>query len=351
MGPLYTVKLPTEVISRGTGQPIARADALVYDLMPRILGYRFLIVDELREAVHVYDDPKGGSFLALSEIHRRVAQEEYQRGNTTAALEAYKRMLYQSEIAFGEAMEQVQDTLLITEKTIIKIDSNNEALHTLEDALITQVAVLPDSFFNLDAYFSFLDQIRATERRAGELGGRAHIMEYILEREEELLEIKQISVETVSFDTLLSYASRMKRLTGLPSSSYTELKALEAKDKGDKHRFMEERVIAVLDELIKETRAKYGFSDVSPDPFYEEFKARVEELAAYLESMKRYDDAVSWLYALQKHVKKPDHVEIKDTEEMKRLQGLVEEQKKQHNPLFHKHWKKVNNEQFADRYG
>lgn len=90
---LHQPDLSGEWLSRGTGEEVPLSEATEFDIIPRLIGSRFLIDDNLRRRVH-FNGHHMGPFLAIEETYRILAIQELESGDLEAALDAYKRALH-----------------------------------------------------------------------------------------------------------------------------------------------------------------------------------------------------------------------------------------------------------------
>lgn len=160
---LHTIEIKPEFLSRGSDTPVKIEEAIVFDVMPRILGERFRVVEPLRRSVHFYGQKIGVPFLDLEEAYKTIAQRELKDGNTNAALEAYKRGLY-SSTCFVRAMASIQGIALLTSVEIQRLNVLQN-FKRLERDLVCAVSLegIPN---DLPAYESFLNEVRQLEKNA-----------------------------------------------------------------------------------------------------------------------------------------------------------------------------------------
>ena len=118
-GELKRVKIDPDLLSRGTGQPVALQEAVVYDFMLPILGNRFRVDDTLRRGVHFFSD--NGSFMMGEEAFQELATQELNAGNLVPALEAYKSGLHKA-VGFAGAMATLGDRALLSPAEIERFD-------------------------------------------------------------------------------------------------------------------------------------------------------------------------------------------------------------------------------------
>jgi len=162
---VYRVALPSEYLSRGTGEQIALSETTVLDFMPNILGSRFMAIPELRAALHQYG--KGaGSFIASEEAYRGLAEDELAARDLTASLEAYKKALHYGT-SFVKGISTLQGGGALTMDELDKLNLNNR-YGSLEQGLIDAV-VSQEVGFNPTKYADFVSAAREREKREAQL--------------------------------------------------------------------------------------------------------------------------------------------------------------------------------------
>lgn len=160
---LHSVHIPSEWLSRGTGEVVQLQEATVFDFMPQIIGSRFM-AGELN--ARLYNNGQGaGSFMASEDAYYNLAEDELQSGNLIEALDAYKRCLHYS-VGFLGAMAALRGNALLNRAELDRLDLSGR-FGDLEQALIRQIVAqdvaLPAS------YPDFVKDVRQREKRYKEL--------------------------------------------------------------------------------------------------------------------------------------------------------------------------------------
>lgn len=158
---LYKVDIPKEYLSRGTGESIDLHEATALDFMPRILGAQFMSVESLHESLHSYG--RGvGSFTALEEGYKGLAEDELAEGNIPGALDAYKKALHNAT-SFVMAMGNMQHSAALNTEELDKIELTG-SFGNLENKLVQAVATqnIP---FDAQQYPDFVREARKREKR------------------------------------------------------------------------------------------------------------------------------------------------------------------------------------------
>lgn len=162
-GELRRVQIDPDIFSRGTGQPVALQEAVVYDFMPPLLGNRFRVEETLKRGVHFLDTT--GSFMMAEEAYQEFANQELSGGNLVSALEAYKKGL-QSAVGFAGAMSRLGDRALLSPAEIERFNLYRR-FGALESGLVQAlVAAGKDEKVDLPEYIKWLDRVRTLERDA-----------------------------------------------------------------------------------------------------------------------------------------------------------------------------------------
>ncbi len=162
-GDLKRVQIDPELLSRGTGQPVALREAVVYDFMLPVLGNRFRLDETLNRGVHFFSEI--GSFMMGEEAFQELADQELSAGNLVSALEAYKRGLHKA-IGFTGAMAMLGDRALLSPTEIDRFDLSTR-FGTIERRLI--VAIIEageDTKIDLPDYAEWVAGVRRLERDA-----------------------------------------------------------------------------------------------------------------------------------------------------------------------------------------
>lgn len=133
----YNVEVSPILLSRGTGEVLNMGETLVYDFMPRLLGEQFRTNPELRRNVHrVFNcDTPNAPLMVKEKAYRRVAEQELEAGNLTAALEAYKKAVWNVTVLMS-AISSIQGNTMVDQK---ELDVLNVDFKDLEEALIVDV--------------------------------------------------------------------------------------------------------------------------------------------------------------------------------------------------------------------
>lgn len=165
-GELKRVQIDSELLSRGTGQPVTLQEAVVYDFMPPILGNRFRVDDTLRRGVHFFSE--SGSFMMGEEAFQELANQELSAGNLVSALEAYKRGLHKA-VGFVGAMAMLGDGPLLSPTEMERFNLQR-SFGTIEKGLVGVIITAgEDTKIDLPDYAGWVAGIRRLERVALEL--------------------------------------------------------------------------------------------------------------------------------------------------------------------------------------
>lgn len=166
---LGAVQIDPELLSRGTGQPVALREAVVYDFMRPFLGNRFRLDETLRRGTHFFSD--AGSFMMGEEAFQVLAQKEMAAGNLTPALEAYKRGLHKA-VGFAGAISMLGDRALLSQEELDRFNLER-SFGEIESGLIRMiVASGDDTKVDLHQYVQWVDRVRVLVRDSKALSGQ-----------------------------------------------------------------------------------------------------------------------------------------------------------------------------------
>ena len=185
-GPLYQVSLPTELLSRGTGEEIPAREATAFDVMPQALGGMFMNSPELRRRIHFWGDHIGLSFWGCKETYASHASRLLARGDLEGCLDAYKRSLHY-HLEFSGGIASLQHLWLLNSEEVERLDvgeRHGNKFSPLELRLLQAVG-RQDTFFDPKVYAEFIREIRQLEKRRLQLnqlfwGGRSRAYEEII---------------------------------------------------------------------------------------------------------------------------------------------------------------------------
>lgn len=164
---MYILKIGNKFTSQVTGTVVGIGDVLVYDLMPKILGSRFMDVESLRENAHFFGANGLYNSLDLAGAYTILSDKELCRGNQECALELYKRSLY-NKMCFTRAVVDNKGDALVTASLLKMIKENDKSTSLLEKKLSEAVALM-DIGFNYFGYLKFVEDIRRLEAKALQL--------------------------------------------------------------------------------------------------------------------------------------------------------------------------------------
>lgn len=169
-GPLYQVNLPTELLSRGSGEQIPAREATAFDVMPQALGGMFMTDPELRKRIHFWGDHIAIPFIGLKETYQKYATRLLARGDVNGALDAYKRSLH-NQLEYSSGIAGMQHLWLLNSDEVEKLDVGDRKgnrFSPLELQLLQAIGT-QDSSFDPEAYTEFIREIRHLEKRSREL--------------------------------------------------------------------------------------------------------------------------------------------------------------------------------------
>lgn len=151
---LAEVSVSDYITQRGTGKPIQREGAIVYDFMPVILGEQFR-TDKVLSCMLLRPQPVDAPFMLRTEAYEELGMKYVSKGKTTPALECY-RIALDSTTSFTKFIGDIQSCALINENELKHMDISSE----LEEKLLKEIVKL-NTKVNLTSYESWVEEIRS----------------------------------------------------------------------------------------------------------------------------------------------------------------------------------------------
>ncbi len=155
---LFRVTLSEYINQRGTGQPIQREEAIVYDFMPVVLGDRFR-TDEVLSRMLLRPAPEEGPFMLKSNAYETLGLKYVDREELIPALECY-RIALDSRTSFATAIARIQGSALLNQREIAHMDTSTD----LEQKLVREVAK-SRRIYDRVAYTSWVEGLRTDQKQ------------------------------------------------------------------------------------------------------------------------------------------------------------------------------------------
>lgn len=154
---LSRVTLSEYINQRGTGQPIQRKEAIVYDFMPVVLGDQFR-TDGVLSRMLLRPAPEDAPFMLKSNAYETLGLKYVGKGELIPALECY-RIALDSRTSFTAAMASIQESALLNNREIAQMNTSTD----LEKKLVREIA---KSWIIYDqaAYISWVEELRTTQK-------------------------------------------------------------------------------------------------------------------------------------------------------------------------------------------
>ena len=145
------VYISKNIKQRGTGREIDRANAIVYDFMPIIIGDEFR-TNKILSRQLFREPPVDG----IGEAYDLLGTRYLKKRQITEALECYKFSL-EGQIHFIDVISAVQESALLTQEEVSRLDLDS----SIEKSLIQYLVKNRKEKVNLGLYSAWLDRLRA----------------------------------------------------------------------------------------------------------------------------------------------------------------------------------------------
>jgi hypothetical protein len=160
----FKAEISDYVLQRGTGKPVERNKAIVYDFMPVILGEMFR-TDEILSKMLLRPPPVTGPFMLQAKAYEKLGLIYVMQGELIPALECY-RISLDSKMAFKKYVGDIQENALLNHKEMEFLEKPND----MEKKLVSKVLNLnlkPDR----NVYNSWVEELRATKSNTTKQNG------------------------------------------------------------------------------------------------------------------------------------------------------------------------------------
>jgi len=145
------VVIPSEISQRGSGRPIDRKLAIVYDHMPLILADQFRTDDILSKRLFC-KPPIDQDWIIAEDAYTRLGDHYLRENRVVPALECYKHALYQrADWVLMKA--SIQETTPLDESDLPRLEIKND----LETRLIRSLSTVT---FDQETTLEWIDELR-----------------------------------------------------------------------------------------------------------------------------------------------------------------------------------------------
>jgi len=129
---LYRVSIERLASQRGTGKPIQREQAIVYDFMPVTLGEQFR-TNSILSKMLLRSPPVGAPFMLTTTAYETLGFKYFEEGEIIPALECY-RIALDSRTSFVTFIAKIQKNVLLNQNEL----SHLELFTPLEEMLLKE---------------------------------------------------------------------------------------------------------------------------------------------------------------------------------------------------------------------
>lgn len=158
---LSKVSLSQYINQRGTGKPIAREDAVVYDFMPVVLGDQFR-TDRILSKMLLRPAPEEGPFMVMKDAYEALGNKYLEKDKVRSALECY-RIAMDSATGFAGFVSGIQESALLSPQEIRKMKIFSPLESRLIEKLIKERQADPEK------YAQWVEELRAAKKAWGGL--------------------------------------------------------------------------------------------------------------------------------------------------------------------------------------
>lgn len=167
----YQPHIPSEILSRGTGEQVPVGEMTAFDVMPQLIGATYITDEaELHPRVH-FPGREIGSFMTLETVYAQLADQELAADNLPGAIDAY-RCGVQRAVDLISAMARFGNMdgaeLLMTPENVQDRLALDIRFSGIEEQLAAKIWQ-GDVSFNPDEYKQFVDEVRRIEKRYTQL--------------------------------------------------------------------------------------------------------------------------------------------------------------------------------------
>lgn len=154
---LSQVVMEKYISQRGTGEPIDREKAIVYDFMPVILGERFM-TDEVLSKMIMRPEPVSAPFMLRSDAYEKLGSIYVKKGELIPALECY-RIALDAATSLSLFISRLQGNALLNTNELNHLDGPT----VFEGKLIKEAKKVED-VYGQAAYATWVEGIRTDQK-------------------------------------------------------------------------------------------------------------------------------------------------------------------------------------------
>lgn len=154
----YSVDIPLQLKSRGTGEQIPLSEATAFDFMPQLIGSRFQEVPELASGIHSdFVKSSYAPFMTAANAYMEHAELLLMRDDLMGAIEAYKTSLHNAT-SFVSMVSGLGSHAALSSAEVEKLDLDRQ-YGDLESRIAGAVWA-GEVAFNPEAYAEFVRNVR-----------------------------------------------------------------------------------------------------------------------------------------------------------------------------------------------